>query len=263
MRCSTRGIIIRVKSVGDDRLLTVLTEDFGVINAAARGANRPRSGLASSTELFCYCRLVLFRYRDSITVDSAEVECSFFELRQELESLSLASYIAELCVELAPPEEPAGEYLRLILNTLHMLVKKKRSVWLLKPLFELRLLTMAGFMPDLTGCACCGEFEPEKDMLFSVSSGELTCLECAKQQKEQADKLPERILLHAAVLAAMRHIIYSRFEQLFSFSLPQEALLELNRVSESYLKFHLQRDYRSLEFFYSVAQLVEKDFSTS
>lgn len=251
MRVVTDGVVIRVKSVGDDRLLTLLTRDYGVISAAARGANRPRSSLASSTELFCYGKFGLFRYRESNTVDSAEVENSFFELRKDLTALSLATYLAELCVELAPPEESAEEYLRLILNTLYMLAKKKRSIWLLKPLFELRLLTMAGFMPDLTACGCCGKFEAEKDMLFDFETGEICCEEC--YSPEDGDKKP--VLLPAAVLAAMRHIIYSRFEQIYNFSLPDEALYSLTRISESYLKYHLQREYNSLDFFYSVAQL--------
>ena len=251
MRCSTSAIVIKVKSVGDDRLLTLLTKDFGVISAAARGANRPRSSLASSTELFCYGRFGLFRYRDNVTVDSAEVENSFFELRKDLTALSLATYMSELCVELAPPEEPAEEYLRLILNTLYMLANKKRSIWLLKPLFELRLLTMAGFMPDLTACGCCGNFEAEKDMYFDISTGELRCADCFVPDKDGE----KPVILPAAVLAAMRHIIYSRFEQIYSFSLPDEALYSLTRISESYLKYHLQREYNSLDFFYSVAQL--------
>lgn len=249
MQCVTHGIIIRAKSVGDDRLLTILTDDYGVISAAARGANKPRGKLTSSTELFCYSKLVLFRYRDSTTVDSAEVEQSFFELRKDLLSLALASYISELCCELAPPEEAAPEYLRLVLNTLYLLSKQKRSVWMLKPLFELRMLTMAGFMPDLTGCAVCGEFESAdgEQMRFAIETGELYCHNCDLVEYRAVPVPP-------GVLAAMRHIIYSPFEKLFSFSLSDEGLQILNQLSEKYLKYHLQRQYRSLEFFYSVAE---------
>ena len=249
MQCVTNGIVIRSKSSGDDRLLTLLTDDFGVINTIARGANKPRSRLASSTELFCYSRLVLFRYRDSTTVDSAEVEQSFFALRNDLSSLALASYIAELCCELAPPEEAASEYLRLVLNTLYFLIQAKKSIWMLKPVFELRLLTMAGFMPDLTGCACCGAYDEESDaqMLFAYATGALYCHNC-----NLTEYLAEPIA--PGVLAAMRHIIYSPSEKLFSFTLPDAGLRELTQISETYLKYHLQRKYRSLDFFYSVAQ---------
>ena len=249
MQCVTHGIVIRAKSVGDDRLLTILTSDYGVISAAARGANKPRGRLTSSTELFCYSKLVLFRYRDSTTVDSAEVEQSFFALRQDIAALALASYIAELCCELAPPEEAAPEYLRLVLNTLHLLCKGKKSIWLLKPVFELRLMTMAGFMPDLTSCAVCGEFDEQGGgpMRFSVETGALYCQRCHSPE-QPAEVLPN------AVLAAMRHILYSPVEKLFAFSLPEESLQSLTRICESYMLYHLQKQYRSLGFFYAVTQ---------
>ena len=252
MRCVTRGVVIRSKSVGDDRLLTLLTEDYGVIHASAKGANKPRSRLASSTELFCCSRFSLFRYRESNTVDQAELENSFFQLRHDLEALSLAGYIAELCCELAPQEEEAKEYLRLFLNTVYMLANKKKSVWILKPLFELRLLTMAGFMPDLTACEICGEFKADDGAIFSFETGTFCCKSCLSGNSEKEQE--ETVYISPAVLAAMRHVIYSDFEKLFSFTLNGDAAFQLTAVSERYLKFHLQRGYRSLEFFYSVAQ---------
>lgn len=255
MRCVTRGVVIRSKSVGDDRLLTLLTEDYGVIHASAKGANKPRSRLASSTELFCCCRFTLFRYREYNAVDQAELENSFFQLRHDLEALGLAGYIAELCCELAPREEEAKEYLRLMLNSIYMLANKKKSVWLLKPLFELRLLTMAGFMPDLTACEECGEFKAPEGAYFSLETGTFICKSClSKIPADDIERQGETIYIAPSVLAAMRHIIYSDFEKLFAFTLNGDAAYQLTAASERYLKFHLQRGYRSLEFFYSVAQ---------
>lgn len=245
MQITTRGLIIRVKNCEDDRLLTVLTEDCGVVSAVARNANKPRAKLTSSTELFCYSRLTLFRYRDSITVDSAEEEASFFGLRSDLAALALASYIAELCCELAPREEAAPEYLRLALNTLHLLGSKKKSAAFVKPVFELRLLTMAGYMPDLTGCAVCDAFEGE--MRFSISRGELTCANCPQDMSAVA--------LMPGVLAAMRHILYSESERLFSFTLSEEGVRALGEICERYLLYHLQRGFHSLEFYHSVAAM--------
>jgi DNA repair protein RecO (recombination protein O) len=229
----------------DDRLVTILTPDCGVVSAIARGANRPRGKLAASTEQFCYSRLVLFRYRDSSTIDSAEIDTSFFELRSDLEGLALASYFAELCCELAPKEEEAGEYLRLLLNSLHLIITHTKPLPLLKAIFELRLLTLAGFMPDLTGCAQCGAFS-EADMLFSIESGRLFCAG-HRPVGVVASEIP------AGVLAAMRHIIYSDFKKLFSFSLSDEGIRVLAGFCERYLKYQVQRTYHSLEFYHAVA----------
>ncbi|MEG1773768.1 MAG: DNA repair protein RecO, partial [Oscillospiraceae bacterium] len=211
MQVSTMGIIIRQRSVGDDRWVTILTRDRGVLGAFARGAKNPRGKLCAASELFCYSRMNLFAYRDRVTLDSAEIEAPFFELRQDLTAFSLASYIAELCCELAPKEEEAPEYLRLVLNCLQLLKTNARPAPLLKAIFELRLLTMAGYMPDLTGCARCGEYAGDS-MRFCIESGELLCGRCAAEPDTA-------MILPSGVLAAMRHILYSDFEKLFSFSL--------------------------------------------
>ena len=245
MQTATKGIVIRSKSMGDDRLVTLLTPDFGVVNAIARNANKPRSKLTSSTEQFCYSSLILFRYRDNTTVDSAEVENSFFGLRADLEGLALASYLSELCCEIAPKEEEATEYLRLLLNSLHLIQKRGRPLSQIKAIFELRLLTLSGFMPDLTGCNACGEFK-ESGMAFSVETGELYCKGCIPSGQYLKELSP-------GVLAAMRHIIYSDFEKLFSFSLAPNGLKELSKICETYLKYHVQHTYTSLNFYHSVA----------
>lgn len=251
MQIATKGIVIRERSVNDDRLVTLLTRDHGVINAFARGAKRLKGKLTSSTELFCYSRLVLFEGRDSYTVNAAECDASFFELRKDLDKIALASYIAELCCELAPKEEEAEEYLRLLLNTLHFLKTGQRDGAQLKAIFELRLLTMAGFMPDLVGCRGCGAHEGR--LLFLPSSGELACLSC--RAKDPPESIEETIELPPPVLAAMRHILYSDLERLFSFHLTEGNLRLLAHVSERYLLCQMGRSYKALEFYHSLAAL--------
>ena len=83
-----------------------------------------------------------------------------------------------------------------------MLANKKKSVWLLKPLFELRLLTMAGFMPDLTGCDKCGEFKAPDGAYFSLETGTFICKSCL--DAEHIEQLGETVYIAPAILAAMR-----------------------------------------------------------
>ena len=245
MQITTSGVVLRTKSVGDDRLVTILTPDMGLLSAIARGANSPRGRLTSATEQFCYSRLVLFRYRDNVTVDSAETISSFFELRRDLEGLALASYFAQLACELAPHEEPAAEHLRLFLNSLYLIGKRQRPLFQIKAIFELRLLTLSGFMPDLTGCSVCGAYQPES-AYFSVEEGVLFCEKCRPPQIVASEIPP-------GVLAAMRHILYSPFDKLFSFILSDEGMRVLAGFCERYLKCRMQRSYSSLDFYHAVA----------
>ena len=61
MQITTYGMVLREKTIEDDRLLTILTMEYGVIFAYARGAMRLRGKLVSSTEQLCYSRFVLFK----------------------------------------------------------------------------------------------------------------------------------------------------------------------------------------------------------
>ena len=246
MQITTYGMVLREKTIEDDRLLTILTKEYGVIFAYARGAKRLRGKLVSSTEQLCYSRFVLFKNKDRYSVDSAEADTIFFGVRQDIEKLALASYFCELCIQAIPREEPAEEYLRLLLNSLYFLENGKRSPLVLKPVFELRLLTLAGFMPDLLGCRECGAFE-DPQMKFLPRTGELLCGACAP---EPGEGVP--IPVPPGVLTAMRHIIYSEFDKLFRFSLDEGGLRQLAAVSESYLIAQLDLRLPTLDFYNSL-----------
>lgn len=247
MQLTTTGIVLRDYKIGEDRLLTILTDKAGVITAYANGANRTRSQLAASTELLCYSELILFHSRGRYTVDKADSRRIFFGIRSSLDKLALASYLAELTALLAPHGEEAAAYQLLLLNTLHLLEQDTRPITLLKALYELRLLTLAGYMPDLVACRGCARYEAEV-MFFLPGDGALCCQGCLEEA-------PGAIRIGPGVLAAMRHITYSAPEKLFRFSLSEEGQALLGYVIEEYLKFRLERTLPTLEFYHSLKGL--------
>ena len=246
MQISTDGIVLKNYRLEEDRVLTLLTRENGVLTAYANGADRPRSKLASSTELLCYSHFVLFTNRDRHVVDHADSERIFFGIRSNLDNLALASYFAELTIHFAPHGEPATEYLRLLLGALHYLESGTRSRQLLKPLYELRLLTLSGYMPGLVACSVCGEYTAEQ-MQFFPEHGELVCGACLCGQPK-----PGGVPVPLGVLAAMRHIVFSPPDKLFSFSLSENGLRQLCRLSEDYLKYQAERSFQTLEFYNSL-----------
>ena len=140
MQFNTEGLVLNEMNVGEtDRLVTVLTKKEGVLRAFAKQANRTSSGKLAATRLFCYSRLSVYKGRDKYIIDDAKPIEVFFELRKNLEGLTLAQYFCELSISMAPREAPAGDFLRLLLNTLHFLCKGTRPLLLLKSVVELRL----------------------------------------------------------------------------------------------------------------------------
>ena len=162
MQISTDAIVLKEHLVDQERrVVSLLTRNRGVIQGYIRGAKRLRRAVVSSTQLFCYSHFVLFKNKNRYSVDSADINTLFFEITQDIETFTLAAYLSQLMMELAPVEEDTENYLRLMLNSLHLLKEKKRTVHFIKPVFELRLLSMAGYMPDLVACDCCAAYEGE------------------------------------------------------------------------------------------------------
>lgn len=244
MRMTTDGIVIATTNIDEcDRLVTLLSAEIGVVRAYVRGAKRPGSKLSGSTELLGYSRFVLFKHKDRFTIDSADSNALFFGVRQDLTKLSLAAYLCELCADTAPAGEPAKEQQRLLLNCLHLLETGKRSAEFIKPLYELRQISLSGYMPDLVACRECGQYERPLFHFYPVS-GELVCAGC-----DTAPKAGQYVELSPSVLAAMRHILYASPEKLYSFTLSQQALLQLTAVCERYVKTQLSRSFKTLDFY--------------
>ncbi len=99
MQVKTDGIVLKEQKYNEnDRLLTILTRNQGLIYTFARGADKLKSRLASSTKQFCYSDFVLFKNKDRCLVDNADIKKVFFGISSSLTKLALSSYIAELCI---------------------------------------------------------------------------------------------------------------------------------------------------------------------
>ena len=246
----TDALIIRENNnIGEsDRFVTALTRDYGVLRASARGARNMKSKNASATQLLSYTRLTLHPGRDKYIIQDVEPIRLFFELHTDIEKLALAQYFCELAGVLAPQEEPAEDFLRLMLNSLHFLSSSKRDARLVKAVLELRMLSLAGLMPDILACAGCATFEDDC-MWLSLREGTLFCSSCKPDSR--ADILP----VLPNVLAAMRHAVYTELERAFSFSLSEEGLESLMLIAERFSTVQLGRRFKTLDFYYSMRHM--------
>lgn len=242
VQIKTEGLILRTQDYKEsDKLLTILTKDAGVVTAYAGGASKLKNRFSCCASPLCYAEFVLFKNRDKCTVDSAEPKELFFGIREDLVSLSYASYFCELAMSCIPAEEPSEEILRLTLNTLSLLENKKRPPAQLKAIYELRLMSISGFRPDLVACSECGEYEKEL-FWFSPEEGRVCCGDCMPEAE------PGRLPLSKSAFFAARHIVYVPNEKLLSFTVGGEALRELSAAAEQYTICRMERTYKTLDF---------------
>ena len=144
---------------------------------------------------------------------------------------------------LAPADTDSEEILRLVLNSLHFLTEQKRSPSLIKAITELRLAAISGYTPNLIACDGCGMFE-DKVMYLRLDTGTMYCENC-----RMGDFC---VPLDITVLKSMRHIVFSPFESLYNFEIPNESADRLSVITERYLSLQTDHRFTTLDFYNSL-----------
>lgn len=248
MTVRTDGIIIREQTTGEqDRLITVLTRDKGLIKAFVNGGRNPKNKNVSATDLLCYADYTIDKTKkDVYIIKEATPKQVFFNLRNDIASLSLAQYLAELARDFSPKEEKSDEFLSLLLNSLHLLCGTSKSDLLIKAVTELRFCCIAGFMPAVVGCNVCGEYE-KGSMFFNPKKGTLYCEGCNTDS--------DAVRLTPGILYAIRHICFSTPEKIYSFILGEESLSALGAITERYVRSLTFKQYKTLDFYKTMRNL--------
>lgn len=239
---TTKGLVLRETQYKDnDKILSILTEELGLITAKARGVKQKNSKLRSGCQLLTYSDFTLFEKNGYYTINEAEPLNLFGGIRQDIELLSLGSYFAQLLETVSGEGQRDPELLYLGLNSLYALDKLKKPQNLVKAVFELRLMCLCGYAPMLDGCGQCGAADAS---YFLLEEGILLCEICKKTVTNA-----EGVSLMPGTLAAMRHITGCDKQRLFSFILKPDAMRQLSDVTERFLLTQLGQGFRSLDFY--------------
>lgn len=243
---TTKGLILReVKYKEADRILTVLTEDMGKITVKARGALRKSSKLAAATQLFAFSELTMFENKGRWSVNEGSTIEEFKGLRNDISALALASYFAECVEALADEGSPDQGMLQLILNCLFALSNGLYDQQHIKTAFEMRLMRIAGYEPDLSACIACGDPEP-KEPRFSPQNGIICCRDCRKSIYEAS------VILCPDSLKALRYILYAEPRKLMAYSIPEDAAQKAADAAETYLLTQTERRFNALNYWKQV-----------
>lgn len=245
MFTTTNALVLReVRYKEADRILTLLTSTEGKISVKARGALRKGSRMAAATQQLTYSELTLFGNRGKWTVNEAVIKEPFTGLRGDMENFALGCYFAQCLESLSVEEQPDPALLQLGLNSLYALSNNMYSPEHIKAAFELRLMCIAGYEPELKNCPVCAEEEPEQPIL-KLRDGYVCCRRCDDGKGEYARLCPDS-------LKAMRYIASAPAKQLFSFRLEEEALHRLGSAAERYLLTHTEREFPTLNYWKNI-----------
>lgn len=202
------GMILKQTPVGEyDKHITLLTRERGKITAFARGARRPVSKLAAATNPFVFGRFKVYQGKTSYTISDVEVVNYFEELRMDYIGACYGMYFAEVCDYYTRENNEESEVLKLLYQSLRALGLESIPNPLVRAVFECKVLTVNGEFPGV----------------------------------------PTDMELHPSTRYTLEYIMASSVEKLYTFTVTEEVLQQLQRISERYMKYIVGKEFKSLE----------------
>lgn len=109
------GINLRTQILGEaDRIVTILTKEYGIVRAVAPGARKHNSSLGGRSAVFVVNDLLIAKGRSLDKITQAQTIKSYPGLVKDLGKLAASQYLAEIALCQGLSEQPQEELYELL-----------------------------------------------------------------------------------------------------------------------------------------------------
>lgn len=235
------AVVLKRRDMGEaDRLLTCFTRDRGKLTLIAKGIRRPTSRKAGHLELFSHARLLVARGRTWDIVTQAEAVQVFLPLREDLLRTSYAYYVAELLDRFTQEQDENQPMFELLLETLGRLCEAQ-ELRLPVRYFELHLLRLAGFQPELFLCVACGEPIQPNTNYFHPTKGGVVCPRCGSDMAGARE-------ISLPALKVLRYMQTRDYTAVHPLHLREAVHREIEDILHHYMLTILEQNVKSTRF---------------
>jgi DNA repair protein RecO (recombination protein O) len=186
------AVVLRARDYAEsDRIVTLLTRDFGKIGGIAKGAKASRHRFERKLEPFSHVMLHFRRrpHGQLVFITRAEAADLFqFRLEDDLGRIALGTYMLELTDTLTAEAGDGADAYRTLVDALTALSTRAADT-ALRQAFELRALGWAGFGLEFGRCRVCANPADTEAVYFVVGRGGVVCARCRGGVPEGAIRL--------------------------------------------------------------------------
>jgi DNA repair protein RecO (recombination protein O) len=238
----TKGLILHYRDFGEaDRLLIVFSPHLGQLRLLAKGARKITSRKAGHLEPLTYVSMLVARGQSLDIVSQVETLEAFGRLREDLDNVSLAYYVAEFVSRFTEEGDENPEFFQLTLETLRRLEEESTDRQLVLRFFELRALGSLGYQPQLFFCVSCQkQLEPVVNY-FIPEAGGMVC-------PEHGEGVAEAVAVSLPALKVLRFMQTRPWDQVAAVRLRSSTHAEVEALLQRFIVYLLERHIKSLDF---------------
>ncbi len=237
----TEAVVLKAFDYGEaDRILTLFSPNHGKLRAIAKGVRKTKSRMSGHVDLFTRSTLLVATGRQLDIVTQAETLESFRPVRENLERLSRAHYIAELVDGFAAERQANYPLYALTVATLRRLGEELDRDLVVRS-FELQLLGFTGYRPQLHRCLSCDEAIQPRPNYFSAEMGGALCPSCAVSVTSASP-------ISVPALKVLRNLQTQEEQMLRLPALAADVRREVEKHLQEYVVYRLESRPKSLSF---------------
>ena len=260
------GINLKAAPMGEtDRLVTILTKEYGLLRAIAPGARKHKSRLGGRSGLFVVNELMLSKGKSLDKMIQAQTQRSFPGLSRDLARLTAGQYLAELVLCEASEQPQEALFALLVAHLERLETAPSGAVLACLAHGTFHILALAGVAPELN--RCCLSRTPVQPQLgsqwqigFSIPAGGIITLEQLENLENTVHHTstgyrgPLTTTIGAPELALLQQLgqaelVFTQASSLPSIegasAAPHSLWRRVERLLRNYAQFHFDRPIRS------------------
>ncbi|MEZ4669575.1 MAG: DNA repair protein RecO [Anaerolineae bacterium] len=238
----TQAIILKRRDFGEaDRILTIFTPDRGKLDVIAKGARKPTSTKTGHVELFTRTDMLIHKGRELDIVAQAEMNAPYLGVREDLTLGAYASYAVELLDRFTGEADEGYDLLFSLLDDTLERLCNDSDPRLATRYYEMRLLDLVGFRPEISECVVSREPIEAEDQYFSYALGGVV-------KPGYIHDGMGVVPIAMVTLKLLRHMQRSPYSHVKTLAITGALHDDVERILLGYITFLLERKLQSVEF---------------
>jgi DNA repair protein RecO (recombination protein O) len=194
----TEALVLRTYNLAEaDKIVVCLSRSAGLIRGVAKGCRKLRNRFGASLEPFTLINLTYYEKENQELVSFRQTEIlrSRFNLSGNASILTGFSYMGDLLIDFSPPHQANDNLYRMALACFEAAAESPPDIESVLRYFEVWLLKIGGFLPDLRACANCHRTFAEETIYLGHDLS-LRCAQCSNSRGRAVPK-PLHVQLRA------------------------------------------------------------------
>ena len=179
----TEALVLRTYNLAEaDKIVVALTKSAGLVRGVAKGCRKLRNRFGASLEPFTHIHLTYYEKenRELVSISQTEILKSHFNLSSDPSVVNGLAYLGDLLIEFSPPHQANDLLFRMANACFDAIGDSPEDIQSVVRYFEVWLLKIEGFLPDLKACAECQQKFGSDDAVFISADLVLRCRSCSQ-----------------------------------------------------------------------------------